>query len=111
MADPVSQHESPSKPISVPPRTLRGWVQDATSLLTGFIALLAIFGTFIEKVQVWVPWLIPIPRLYLLGLAFFAFTATFFLQKNRFLLRSEVKVPDALILRGQHLVGREHQAL
>ena len=105
MAPPVTQQQE-SRPQGTR-NTLQGWVQVATSLLTGLIALLAVFGTFVEKAQVWLPWLTQIPRPYLLGLAFLAFTATFFLQKSRFLHRSEVKVPDALILRGQHLVGRE----
>jgi formylglycine-generating enzyme required for sulfatase activity len=98
---------SPPNPVSGTPRTIQGWVQDTTSLLTGLIALVAVFGTFVEKAQQWVPWLTPSSRPYLLGLAFLAFTATFYLQRSRLLRISEIKVPDALILRGQLLVGRK----
>jgi hypothetical protein len=98
---------SSSGPDSTP-RTFPEWVQNATSLLTGLVALVAISGTFVDKLQTWIPWFTPDRRTYLFAIGVVLLAVTFVLQKRRLVKRSEIKDPDALLLRtGKYLIGRE----
>jgi len=90
------------------PPSLLGAVKDLTSLLTALVGLLAVLGAVTEKFGAWIPGAERIPKPYLLLSAVVLLAVTLVLQKRRWLRRSELKKPDALILRpGEHLVGRE----
>src|ERR1700690_3801616 len=100
--------EPPSLSSRTPSSVLMDSIKGVTAILTAFGALLAAFGTFTDTFSKWLPWLQRVPKSYMLVGAAILFLVTFLLQRNRFAQRSELRKPDALLLRrGEHLVGRQ----